>query len=336
MSIDLSNIPRISLAQIPTPLQKLERVSRALGTNVWIKRDDLTGSLLSGNKVRKLEFTVAQALTEGATALITSGGIQSNHCRATAVVGAQLGLKVCLVLRGQPEEIVDGNLLLDSLCGAEINTFASSSDIFRFPEIIQTKYDELTRRGYKPFVIPIGASDGLGLCGYLSAVEELQNDFLQNNIDPEYIVCATGSGGTQAGLTLGVHLNQLNNEVLGMAVCDNTDYFHKKVRSDVSDWMRRYGQSVDLDALKINVNDRYIGPGYAKAGAEIFDTIGWLAREEGVVLDPIYTGKAFHGMIEEIKSGLLRDAKNIVFLHTGGVFGVFPYKQNIPTNLVSH
>ena len=330
--MNLSDIPRVSLAHIPTPLQKLERVSKLLNTNIWIKRDDLTGGVLSGNKVRKLEYSFGQALHEGADAIITCGGIQSNHCRATAAAGAQIGLKVCLLLRGQPLATADGNLLLDSLCGAEIDCH-SQADFAHLSNIVSNKMKELQARGFKPFFIPTGASDGLGLCGYLNAVNELESDFTHKQINPDYVVCATGSGGTQAGLTLGMHLAKMQTKVLGIAVCDNEAYFQNKVRHDIADWMQRFNQQVNLDSLSVYVNDQYIGAGYAKASSEIFDTIAWLARTEGIVLDPVYTGKAFHGMINEIKQGALKGAKDVVFIHTGGLFGLFPYKNQISIDI---
>lgn len=332
--MNLSDIPRISLAHIPTPLQKLERVSKLLNTNVWIKRDDLTGGILSGNKVRKLEYSLGQAVHEGANAIVTCGGIQSNHCRATSAAGAQLGLKVCLLLRGKPESTIDGNLLLDGLCGAEIDCH-SLSEFAHLTDLVNNKMNDLRGRGYKPFFIPTGASDGLGLCGYLNAVYELQNDFKQYQIHPDYVVCATGSGGTQAGLTLGMHLEKMETKVLGVAVCDNEQYFQAKVRHDIADWMQRFNQKFNLDSLSVYVNDQYIGAGYAQASADVFDTIAWLARTEGIVLDPVYTGKAFHGMVNEIKQGRLKNAKDIVFIHTGGLFGLFPYKQQISIDINS-
>lgn len=319
---------RLQLAQTPTPLQELSRVSSELGgPTIWIKRDDLTGSLLSGNKVRKLEFTLAQAQSEGADTLITCGGLQSNHCRATALLGAQLGLDVHLVLRGEFPALSDGNLLIDQLAGATISTYKPSEYTKRLSELLRTLAEEYTQQGKKPFVIPTGASDDIGVWGYVRACEELQRDFALHGIDPTHIVAATGSGGTQAGLTAGAHLFNLGAEVLGMAVCDDEAYFQRKVMQDLEGWKARYKLEIDLQQLNISVNDHYIGPGYAKAEKPVFECIKWLASTEGVVLDPVYTGKAFYGLVSDIRAGKYDNSTDVVFVHTGGIFGVFPQRE---------
>lgn len=320
---------RLMLAQVPTPLQKLSRISASLqGPTIWVKRDDLTGSLLSGNKVRKLEFTLAQAQEEGANVLITCGGLQSNHCRATALLGAQLGLKVHLVLRGEPDDIADGNLLLDQLAGAEISTYRPAYYAKSLEQLLQEAAEQYRAQGLTPFIIPTGASDDIGVWGYVNACKELRSDFELHNIQPSHIVSATGSGGTQAGLTAGAFLYQLGAAVVGMAVCDDEQYFQTKVMQDLSGWKKRYDLDIDLDALDIQVNDRYIGPGYAKADKAVFDCIQWLAREEGLVLDPVYTGKAFYGLVSDIKAGKYKHCSDVVFIHTGGIFGVFPQREH--------
>jgi D-cysteine desulfhydrase len=323
--------PRLSLAQTPTPLQKLERVSAELGVNLWIKRDDLTGSVLSGNKVRKLEFNFAEAMRQGCDAVITCGGLQSNHCRATALLGAQLGLEVHLVLRGEPEGPADGNLLLDYLAGAHINAYPVRQFASELQDLLLQKQRELKLKGVNAMIIPTGASDGVGIWGYIAATEELQVDFHRHRIVPSHVVCATGSGGTQAGLTLGAYLHGWDSQVLGIAVCDDEDYFQNKVRADMRAWKRGYDRHEDVEACEIHVHDGYIGPGYAKADPEVFETIGWLARTEGIVLDPVYTGKAFYGLVQEIKTGALAGARDVVFVHTGGVFGIFPQKHQFQT-----
>ena len=340
------NFPkRLVLAQTPTPLQPLDRLSANLGgPRIWVKRDDLTGSVLSGNKVRKLEFVVAKAIEEGCDTLITCGGLQSNHCRATAVVGAQLGLKVHLILRGELQtssDEVDGNLLLDQLLGAHLSTYSAAEYSASLPQLFRQWQAHYQALGAKPFLIPTGASDGIGAWGYIKACQELALDFKAHGIKPKYIVCATGSGGTQAGLTVGGHLWGLGCKVIGMAVCDSESYFLNKIRSDLDDWQHRYGTDInvelerelkpelDLDKLVAYVNDHYIGPGYGKATADVFSTIKSIARLEGLVLDPVYTGKAFHGLVEEIKKGNFSDSDDIVFVHTGGVFGLFPQKKQL-------
>ena len=324
------NFPeKLSLAQTPTPLQPLDRLSDELGgPRIWVKRDDMTGCAISGNKVRKLEFVLAQALAEGADTLITCGGIQSNHCRATAILGAQLGLKVHLILRGTPPDELDGNLLLDHLTAARVSYYPVTE--YQHLDTLFNQWQlHYRNQGHHPFIIPTGASNGTGAWGYINCARELADDFSHHQITPSVIVSATGSGGTQAGLTLGAHLFQLNALVLGMAVCDDADYFIRKVREDMRDWQQQSSVYLDIEKIEIHVNDQYIGPGYAKATPEIFSTIRQLAALEGVILDPVYSGKAFHGLLQEIRAGQFDDASDIVFIHTGGLFGLFSQRNQL-------
>lgn len=321
--------PRLSLAVRPTPLLPLDRLSAELGgPRLWVKRDDLTGSVLSGNKVRKLEFALAAALAEGADTIITCGGLQSNHCRATALACAQLGLRCRLVLRGEPRQPYDGNLLLDHLAGAAVTCFPPARYQRELPALLAEAADDCRRAGGRPFVIPTGASDGLGLWGYIGAALELAEDFARAGIRPRHILCATGSGGTQGGLTAGVALAGIDAAVWGVAVCDDEAWFQNKVRADLRDWRNRFQTGLDVETLPVRVLADYIGPGYAVAGAEVFATIQRAARTEGLVLDPVYTGKAFHALLEEMKRGRF-DGDDVVFIHTGGVFGLFPQRGHL-------
>lgn len=328
----LSLPPRLSLARLPTPLRCLERLSANLpgDVRVWVKQDDLTGTVLSGNKIRKLEFTLAQALADGCDTLITCGGLQSNHCRTTALLGAQLGLSVHLLLRGEPPAVFDGNLLLDALSGATLH-YIPERDYGTHPQVARELTTRLANEGRKAFFIPVGASDAIGLWGYVAAGAELQADFAHHDIRPDAIVCATGSGGTQSGLIAANALYELNARVLAMAVCDDAAWFERKVRSDLDAWAVRYADylpsAFSVGSLPVETCDAYIGPGYAKAGPEIFETIALLARTEGLLLDPVYTAKAFYGLLQEVRHGSLQGARDIVFIHTGGVFGVFPQRH---------
>lgn len=319
--------PRLTLARLPTPLQALDRISaRAGGPRIWVKRDDLTGSVLSGNKVRKLEFTLAQALAEGCNTIITCGGLQSNHCRATALLCAQLGLHCHLILRGEPKGDADGNLLLDQLAGARIDYYPAKDYQANLERYLSDAQALHQADGNPAFIIPTGASDGIGVWGYLSACEELKNDFREAGIAPQHIICATGSGGTQAGLTLGAQLMALDAAVWGINVCDDEQWFITKVTQDIRDWAERYQPDFDTGSLNTRVIDGYVGPGYAIADQAVFETIALLAKLEGLVLDPVYTGKAFHGMLSEIRQGRFEGASDIVFVHTGGSFGLFPQR----------
>ena len=321
------NPPRLHLAQLPTPLQYLSRLSeRFNGPRIWVKRDDLSGSVLSGNKIRKLEFNLAQALAEGCDTVITCGGLQSNHCRATALLCAQLGLKCHLLLRGEQAASADGNLLLDQLAGAEISYYSAAQFQRELSALLLACQQSYAVAGNKAFIIPTGASDAIGVWGYVQACAELKQDFARSGIDPKHIICATGSGGTQAGLTAGVSAYGIDAQVWGVNVCDDEAWFVNKVNKDLRDWEDRYQTGINLDSLSVKVIDGYVGPGYAQADAEIFKCIADVAATEGLVLDPVYTGKAFYGMLDQLQQGRFGSTGDIVFMHTGGVYGLFPQR----------
>lgn len=321
----LSYPPRLDLALTPTPLQPLQRASERWGNGhrLWVKRDDLTGCALSGNKVRKLEFIGAHARQGDYDTLITCGGLQSNHCRATALAGAQLGLDVHLVLRGEQQDAQGGNYLLDQLAGAQIDCYPARHYIPELEAILSGWRDHYASLGRKALVIPTGGSDGIGAWGYIRACEELAADFSRVGIEDAHIVTASGSGGTQAGLTLGVALHEVAATVWGVNVCDDEAYFLAKVHEDAADWRRRYPAVPDLQ-IEPRVLDGYVGDGYGVASAEVFQLIAEMAALEGIILDPVYSGKAFYGLIQEILKGRFDGTRDIVFMHTGGLFGVFP------------
>jgi D-cysteine desulfhydrase len=330
------NYPRrLQLARLPTPLTQLTRFKiPGVDTEIWIKRDEVTGTEVSGNKIRKLEFNLGDALEQGCNTVITCGGIQSNHCRATAVMGARLGLKVHLLLRGEKPEVSTGNLLMDYLCGAEV-TFIPENEWSGHAEYAARLQDSYASNGDRALFIPIGASDEVGLWGYVAACEELKEDFAQHGLTPDYLVTATGSGGTQAGLIVGSQLFDLPAEVRAFNVSDSASYFDRKIREDVLLWKQRYNMEIDEKALDIQTVEGYLGEAYGVAGPEIFDLIAELGRTEGLLLDPVYTGKAFFGMVSELakgEAGRLPGAKQVVFVHTGGLFGLFPQQHGFAFN----
>ena len=330
MTMEISLPPRLNLAQIPTPFYCLEKLSAQLGgPRIWVKRDDLTESAAGGNKIRKLEFVLAEARAAGCDTLITSGGLQSNHCRATALLGARLGFAVHLLLRDEGEftEVPDGNLLLDYLAGAAVSIYPRSRYLKEHASLVSQWREHYLAEGKKPWVIPVGASDGHGVWGYFNCARELAADFRQAGIRPGKVFHATGSGGTQAGLTLCCHIHVPGCQVVGMAVCDDEQYFRAKVHADLRHWSQLYGYALDVDSLDVTVNDRYIGPGYGVAGAEVFATIREVAALEGLVLDPVYSGKAFQGLLAEIRSGNLAGESDVVFIHTGGIFGLLAQRE---------
>ena len=318
---------KLDLARLPTPLQPLDRLSEAIGgPRIWIKRDDLTDGIGGGNKIRKLEFVLAEAIALGANVLITSGGLQSNHCRATALVAAQLGLQSHLILRGRPQEFANGNLLLDHLLGAKIH-YATGAEFAQLDQTYQKTMAHYIGQGDTPYSIPIGASNALGLWGYIGAARELKADYAAEDIEPSHLFLAVGSGGTFGGLLLGGSLFGLSSVLRGICVSEDAAHFRQKLDCDLDQWRRDYKGSVTpkVDGLL----DGYIGAGYGIASRDDFATIEKVARLEGVVLDPVYTAKAFRGMLDQIeKEGIT--GGDVVFLHTGGVYGLFPQMAHRP------
>ncbi len=329
MTLSLNYPPRLSLAHTPTPLTPLAHISAELDFPVWCKRDDLTGSVLSGNKIRKLEFVLAEALAQGADTLVTCGGLQSNHCRTTALLAATHGLGCELILRGERPAVDDGNLLLAAMAGACIHTYPAA----RYRRDMNVLRDEHLQRlrhaGRRPFWIPTGASDGVGIWGYVDAARELAEDCRAEGIERPLVVCAAGSGGTLAGLAAGLEHYLPRAQVLGVAVCDSAAYFKRRVAEDVAACLTRYDQCGLAMPTNFRVVEDYIGPGYAQADPCIYQLMARLARQEGLVLDQVYTAKAFYGMLQEWRKGLETSIQALIFVHTGGVFGLFPEREQV-------
>ncbi len=321
--MSISYPDRLSRARLPTPLTAAERLSRELGVALWFKRDDLTGAALSGNKIRKLEFLFAEAAAEGADTVVTCGGEQSNHCRATAIAAVELGVKPFLLLRTENPTApppVEANILLDRLVGAEVR-WVSREEYRRRAEIFVEVAAELRARGRKPYLIPEGGSNALGAWGYIRCVEELAHELSPG---PATLVYAAGSGGTGAGLVLGVKLLGLPWRVVGVNVCDDRDYFVRVIGEICEAAIDRWKLPLKFSRDEIEIVDGYVGAGYAKSRPDELATLRDVARAEGLVLDPVYTGKAFHGLTRELARDRKQFGERIVFIHTGGIFGLFP------------
>jgi D-cysteine desulfhydrase len=315
---------RIALAHLPTPIHRLERMTELLGgPELYVKRDDLTGIGLSGNKVRKLEYLLADAQEQGADTLITCGGIQSNHARATAIAAAQNGLRSVLILRGESVTPYDGNVLLDRMAGAEIRLVTGEEYRQRIDEIMEGVAAELHQGGHRPYIIPEGGSNPVGVWGYIRACQEIGDQLKQMETEVDVIVTAVGSGGTQAGLIIGRELSGWPARVVGFNVCNTAEYFQGLIGRLVAETVKRYDLSVEVSVRDIVLTDGYVGRGYALSRPEELKFIRTMAREEGVFLDPVYTGKAFFGLADQIRKGLFNKKQKILFLHTGGIFGLF-------------
>lgn len=323
MTIDYPE--RIALARTPTPLEKLSRTSETLGVEVWIKRDDLTGAELSGNKIRKLEFLLADARARGADTVITGGGEQSNHCRATALAATKLGLRSVVLLRTDDPATpppTRGNILLDRLAGAEV-VWITPAQWQRRAELFVSEAERVRKSGHKPYVIPEGGSNAIGSWGYVACAEEIDRQLPAGG--PTTVVHACGSGGTAAGLVVGAQLLGWSDKQIRVAsvnVCDDRDYFVELVG-------RICREMLDDFAAEIDIVDGYVGDGYAKSRPEELAELVAMARREAIVLDPVYTGKAWFGLVKELAKKRDRFGERVVFVHTGGIFGLFPAAEKL-------
>ena len=321
---------KLTLANLPTKIEKLERLSEEFGTNLYIKRDDHTGSEISGNKVRKLEYLAKDAQDNGYNLLITCGGIQSNHCRATVAVATKLGMKSAVLLRIDAQPPVVGNYFLDKLMGADVKFCTRPEYSNSRGEIMEAMAEEYRKQGYKPYVIPEGASNELGTLGYYNCMNEIVAQEKEMGITFDTVVVATGSGGTAAGLYLANELHGYSKRVVSMAVCDDVAYFTEiidRISNGAKAYLPEY-KDAQLNKENIEVIDKYVGLGYAISRPEELEFIKHVAQTEAVVLDPVYTGKAMYGVYNELKEGgALVGSKNILFIHTGGMFGLFPVSE---------
>jgi len=313
---------RLELALSPTPILRLDRLSRRLGVEVHVKRDDLTGLLESGSKIRKLEFLVGEALQRGADTLVTSGMPQSNGCRAVAAVAARLGLRAVLAVRGERPTDYDGDLLLGRLLGAEVRYAADGETAERLAE-------EIRARGGRPYVIPEGGDGPVGALGYLECAVELAEQSHHGAPRFDAVVITSVSGGSHAGLLLGKQLAGLRGEIVSVPVARPADAVRQHVVDTVAAAIRRYGFAVDVPGV-VHVIDGYQAEGEPTAAADPdLEMLVGLAREEGMLLDPLYTARGFRALVET----LARDPKalgpRVCFVHTGGIYGVFPERVRL-------
>jgi D-cysteine desulfhydrase len=325
MTISAPPIPRIELALAPTPLLKLERLSAQVGVEIWVKRDDLTGLLETGNKIRKLEFLVGEALAQNADTLITCGTVQSNCCRCVAAVAARLGLRAVLALKGTPPVEYDGNLLLDRMLGAEVQ-YCTTAEWEKIDEVLQDLAARERARGHVPYVIPESGATVVGALGYLACGQELAEQVRHGAPDFDTVLITAFSGGSQAGLLMAKQLAGLRADIVSVPIA----WEASQVRDYVVDVMgrarHRYGLPVDAPR-DVRVLDGYQGAGRGEIRDEEFETVLRLARLEGLIFDPVYTAKAFGGVLDTLKRDPTAFGRRICFVHTGGVFSVFPYRS---------
>jgi len=322
-------LPRHSLGFFPTPLVPLPRLTERLGgPALFMKRDDLTGLGLGGNKTRKLEFLVGEALAQGCDTLVTGGAAQSNHCRQTAAAAAACGLACHLVLGGAAPAVPEGNLLLDQLFGAVIHWTGEFRKGEKIPEIAES----LRSAGRKPYVVPYGGSNTTGAVGFVEAVRELTAQLTQVGEAITHIVFASSSGGTHAGLMVGRRLFGLESELVGIGIDKGAAGdvpFAEHIVQLANATAERLGVRDRFSAAELILHEEYLGDGYGVVGELERRAIGLVARTEGILLDPVYTGRAMGGLIDLIERGELTRGHAVLFWHTGGTPALFPYARDL-------
>ncbi len=316
------SVPRVRLAYLPTPIEELPRLSAALGgPRLLVKRDDLTGLAGGGNKTRKLEFSVGEALRQGADTLVTLGAVQSNHARQTAAAAARCGLRCVLVLGGTPPAAATGNLLLDRLLGAEVVFAGARTREEAAAEVIAAA----RAAGQRPFLIPVGASDEIGAAGFVAAAEELAAQLEAQRLAVDRIVVASSSFGTQAGLCVGARALGLRAQIAGIAIDAPGAELQAGVADLAARTARRLGLDVRIAASEVIGFDGYLGGGYAVLGDPEREAILLGARHEGLLLDPVYTGRAMAGLLDLVRRGTFGKDETILFWHTGGTPALHAY-----------
>ena len=320
--------PSVSLAHLPTPLVELQRLSAALeGPRIFMKRDDCTGLAGGGNKTRKLEFLLADALDAHCDGVITAGGVQSNHCRQTAAAAARFGMKCHLVLVrnvawDDPAYQTSGNLVLDRLLGAEITIHRMGADR---DQIMQDLAAELRAKGRAPYIIPVGGSNAIGCMGYAAAMLEIQDQCGALKIAPKALYHCTSSGGTQAGLVAGMIATNRPFPVYGVENEGDPEHIRAVVEALLPEALDRLGCDAAVRDDDVRIVEGYGGPGYGIPNDGTLEAIALVARTEGILLDPVYTGKGMAGMIGDIRAGKYENDDVILFLHTGGAQAIGAY-----------
>jgi L-cysteate sulfo-lyase len=329
----LDNFPRVPLAHLPTPLEYLPRLSEHLGgPQIYVKRDDCTGLASGGNKTRKLEYSMAAALEEGADTIITVGAVQSNHVRQTAAAACKLGLKCEVLLEHRitdPSEYYtgSGNVLLDRIFGANLREYPGGAD---FDAAMEEVADEVRASGGKPYIVPGGASNTIGALGYVNCAVELLGQIEEQGLTVDHIVTATGSAGTQGGLIVGLKAMESAIPLLGIGVNAAKEQQEEKVYKLACETADHIGKSGCVAREDVVANCDYVGDGYGVPTESMNEAVLMLARTEGLLFDPVYSGKGLAGMIDLIRKGSLCDG-TIIFLHTGGSAALFAYADQLHT-----
>ncbi|MDH3317839.1 MAG: D-cysteine desulfhydrase [Gammaproteobacteria bacterium] len=326
----LSRFPRVRLCHAPTPLEPMANLSKILGgPNLFVKRDDCTGLATGGNKTRKLDFLMGEAIDWGADCVVTQGAVQSNHCRQTAAAATRLGLGCYVLLERRVPNVaasyeVTGNVFLDQLFGAEIRFCEPGKDMNAAAEALG---EELAAKGKKPYVIPGGGSNPTGALGYVSCALEMLIQANDRGLHIDYVVHATGSAGTQAGLVVGLKGSNSGIRVQGISVRNPKDKQEQVVHDLAQRTAAHVGIKGGISREAIRADDGYVGPGYGQPTAEMVEAVKLTARSEGILLDPVYSGKGMAGLIGLVRGGRFEPNQNVVFVHTGGSAALFAYQD---------
>lgn len=314
------NIPRLNFAHLPTHVEELPRISKALGgPRLLVKRDDQTGLAFGGNKTRKLEFLVAEAQEQGAKTLISGGALQSNHCRQTAAAAARFGFECILVLTGEMPDKPSANLLLDELFDAAIVTVPDRKDRDR---VLQETFEKAVSEGRNPYLVPYGGSSPAGALGYAFAMEE----FIKQDVRADWIVFGTSSGGTHAGLVLGQRVFGFKGKILGISIDESEEWLKNHVSRLASEAGGRMGERIEFTPADVLANDEYCRSGYGVLTDAEREAVNLFAKYEGLLLDPVYTGRAAAGMIDLVRKGYFKKEETVLFWHTGGQPALFAEK----------
>lgn len=325
----LNVIPRVSLSHSPTPLEAMPKLSKLLNRNIFVKRDDCTGLSGGGNKTRKLEYLVADALAANADTLVTVGGIQSNHARQTAAAAAKFGLKCELVLedvKGTPkfDYYHNGNILLNNLLGATVHRLSEEENCTDYADELM---NELQAKGKNPYFIPMGGSNEIGSLGYIQCAQEIISQINEQKIALDHIVLATGSAGTQAGLLAGLILAGVDIPVLGVCVSRPENEQVDIVTALLKKTLTLIGLDPKLVKNRVFANGNYYGDGYGIPTDKMIEAVRLCAQNEGLILDPVYTGKGMSGLIDLCRTDVFDEKDNILFIHTGGSQGIYAYQE---------
>lgn len=330
----IASLPRVRLAHLPTPLEPLDRLRAGVGPRLWVKRDDATGLAGGGNKARKLEYLLGAALAEAVDTVLTAGAAQSNHARQTAAACARLGLACELLVDvpvpgAGPEYEQSGNALIDRLLGARVRVVETSAGYAvsngELERALEERADELRRDGRRPYLIPLGGSNGLGAVAYVETARELAMQCILQGFVPDVVVVATSSGATQVGLASGFAALGMETRTVGMVVAGDGDLARSRAASVLAE-LALLGLPV-VDAGDLELDGSQAGPGYGVPSEACLAAIREAAEREGLLLDPVYTGKAMAGLLERVRRGDLAAADNVVFVHTGGWPALFGYRQ---------